>query len=170
MTRDQQIADIRAACIKANPEIVELKYGCRIEYAEIEWLIVQGIGKCTKHKLYRNCNESCDFEDAYELVREEGVFTEPESIILERKLIEPRHIVGRSIRLSDLLIAMTETMTRPGDWIVDAGGQFWEIEAITDDGGWGTKPHKVRWNLKRDDLSEQSDECIAFLTGIFQSR
>jgi hypothetical protein len=71
----------------------------------------------------------------------------------------PQH----TIHLADVLLAMTHILNRPGDWIIDTGGQFWEIIGQSSEGDWVTKPHSVRWQLVADTLDEQSDECLAFL-------
>ncbi|MCB1392884.1 hypothetical protein [Nitrobacter sp.] len=59
---------------------------------------------------------------------------------------------GRPVRLADVLLALEQS----GDpqYAVNTTGEFMR---------WGDTPTGIRWNLRKDDLAEQSDECVAFL-------
>lgn len=104
MNRDRQIEAIRAACIRANPEIVVNKHAQLIKQDHsVEYF------------------EQC-----------------------------------RSIRLADVLLAIgsgvrLEEQTSSGELAIGIAGRGW-----------------TRWNLRKDDLAEQSDECIAFLADLLK--
>lgn len=69
--------------------------------------------------------------------------------------------IGRPIRLADILIAL-ETYSILGGWqfMVDVCGDFY---ALPD----GNNPQiKSRWNLRKDNLEDQSEECLAFLASL----
>jgi hypothetical protein len=101
---DQHIAAIRAACIKANPEIEKT----------VGW---------GRHG--------------------------------------DRLIDDRPIRLADVLLAIGEKAKSVGiDGFVevDQYGTFWMSARIVEN-----EMRQVNWNLRQDDLTLQSDECITFL-------
>jgi hypothetical protein len=126
MTRDQKIADIRAAAIKANPEIDKELSVCP------ECL---GNGHPTGAHMDTPCN--C-----------------PGSVgILE----------GRPIRLADVLLAI-------GHIIKARGSQFGFITVDSYGCIWKGTPHEIacEWNLRKNDLTEQSDECISFLAELLK--
>jgi hypothetical protein len=58
---------------------------------------------------------------------------------------------------------MVKGMMQPGNWVVDAGGQFWEIIGECSEGDWVMKPHKIRWQLISDNYDQQSEECKQFI-------
>ena len=71
---------------------------------------------------------------------------------------EPYKILGRPIRLADVLLALWEKRIKPLEgWLfVDIQGQFISGIDLEEKG--------IFWNLKEDDLSKQSPETIKFLT------
>lgn len=98
--REQNIEVIRKACIAANPEIMELKFG--------EFVTSLGSGEDT-----------------------------------------------RPIRLADVLLVIE--------------GRFSEAEIITKDPYYETFGDIIsRWNLRKDSLTDQSDECLAFLANLLK--
>ena len=68
-------------------------------------------------------------------------------------------IIGRDIRLADILLAMGET-----DYIfaVNKKSELW---AMTYDGN-GYGKSQSFWNLLKDNLADQSEECINFIHGV----
>lgn len=70
----------------------------------------------------------------------------------------PRVAVVRPIRLADVLLAIGKKTTHDfGYYCCDNG-----VIAQTGSGA------KANWNLRKDDLTEQSDECIIFLADLLQ--
>jgi hypothetical protein len=126
MTRDQKIADIRAACIKASPEIRELCTNCqeRLENGKHKYGPTR-IGTI-------GCSE--------------------------------KHVHFRPIRLADVLLAIDKN-----DEVVvnvDTEGVFayWKSPPK----GGGNYRRGATWNLRKDDLTQQSDECISFLAELLK--
>lgn len=69
----------------------------------------------------------------------------------------------RPIRLADVLLAIGKAMTRGNSYFVDADGGFHE---------WFAPQGRLdlrtvgRWNLRADDLSQQSEETIDFIASL----
>lgn len=165
MTKDEQINFIREKCIEANPEIVELKFGCEVEipYAMEEWwsgpFIVFGeTWVCNKHKRFREeCmaeEDGCTGEDGVMVISgDEEAWTE-----IKLKATELKTILGRPIRLADVLLAIDHE-TDEGIAITRQG-RFLQLE----DSGWRTQLNGLHgWNLRNDNLTEQSDETVDFI-------
>lgn len=142
MTRDEKLQAIRAKVVEANPEIVQLKYGCLIDcklwgrqMIVDKWKDASGEGWCLVNPDYPG-RSSCSTSD--------------ENII---------KVYGRPIRLADVLLAHrlrfpADGTTRTNEsFMRHHTGQFrediWEIALL--------------WNLREDDLSRQPDETIDFL-------
>lgn len=75
----------------------------------------------------------------------------------------------RPIRLADVLLAL-ESKHRE-DYAIVSNGFFltWRSDnRFGQDGDWKGANTEARWNFRKDDLSEQSDECIAFLAELLK--
>lgn len=116
MNRDKQLEAIRAACIKANPQIVVNKHAQLIKLDHtVEYF------------------EEC-----------------------------------RPVRLADVLLAIHAVEpANKTNVTIESDGQF--IQRLPTGNGTETVPHAMlHWNLRQDDLTEQSDECITFLISVVQ--
>lgn len=122
--KDQQLQLIREKCIEANPEIVELKFGCVVKYSSKINMTCFHYGVDTSE--YGNGNVGWYF------IKEDG------GRYFDSMPNFP--IIGRPIRLSDVLLAMKAKIYHS---FVDMDG--------------------IIWNLKQDDLTLQSPECIEFI-------
>lgn len=115
------IEKLKQVIIKANPEITKLTFGCEIEVAGHKALVISSM-----------------FEPSL-LVKLGG-----DAI----KIDEKYKILGRPIRLADVLLAMRKK-------VYDKSGHYrdpkWEQDII-----------KI-WNLKDDNIDNQSDETKKFL-------
>lgn len=60
---------------------------------------------------------------------------------------------GRPVRLADVLLALPTLWVQPK---TDVGNGTRSINS-------GMMNSGISWNLRRDDLAEQSDECVSFL-------
>lgn len=143
---------IREKCIAANPEIMELKFGCEIECKLGEWnkyKVLVGIGVCEKgHKNLQTCERN----DCY---MESGIwaFYDSEENMHTINLKDGEYeILGRPIRLADILLAMNTNLK-----ISKVAMEGW-LEIITGE----------KWNLRADDLEKQSPETIDFLANLLQ--
>lgn len=151
-TKEQQIAAIRAACIKANPEIVELTFGCNITLVdkstwpdglrhEVRILSVDGpliVGLCEDNQtVYYN-----------ELEKLEDYKTS---------------IIGRSIRLADVLLALSNKWPEPSRYQIWLDSELFEEPSLLLTASHRKKESDILvWNLLKDDLTLQSDEFISF--------
>ena len=119
----------------ANPEIMELKFGCEVKshYSIPSWIT----------KILPN-------EDEY------GQWVSVTDGFKDRDIqIAPSQILGRPIRLADVLLACGNKITL--DYIIN--GNWLELIDYDDD-----EPKTVfMWNLKDDNLDHQSDETKQFL-------
>src|SRR5882757_438638 len=132
--RDQHIQTLREACIKANPEIVELKFGAKVKLLDYEkypdaWGIYAG-------KQFWKSGE-----------RDRDLVLHPDAKLypMDKKY----EVIGRPIRLSDVLLAwhsQGEKELREGKIPTPMQGMYGKIA--------------VKWNLRKDDLTEQSDGCV----------
>lgn len=140
-THEEKIAEIRAACIKVNPEIVELKFGC----------LVQRMADPAILDMVVEIKSGVHYPHWVTLRREGvvGLF----SWECNTSEIETWKISGRPIRLSDVLKTIDNGIL---SCLVSYKGEFYfEIE----------QPHwtGIRWDLSQDDLSLQSPETITFI-------
>jgi|SRR5690348_11871413 len=145
---------IREKCIEANPEIVELKFGCLIRSkAGTEHFIVSG-------PIDKYPYQEGDFWTTRGIT-DEG---RHQGYILNRKDIS--EIIGHPVRLADVLLAIGSGVSGTS---VDATGQFmrWNIPEKKDwDGYWAYQD--ADWNLRDDDLEKQSPETVEFLYSLLQ--
>lgn len=125
-----KLEEVRAAIIKAVPEIVELKFGC-------VYVDKKGLGHCiTIPTMTRT---------GFILQNTEGGFVRHEEI---------KSVTGRPIRLTDVLVAIDQRFRGDNFATVATNGWF----------HFGRK--RALWNLRTDDLSQQSSECIDFIHSI----
>lgn len=100
-----------------------------------------------------------------EAIQRACIAANPEIVIEEREHYsgeqEPAiEAVIRTIRLADILLAIGEKIGLGGDVIaVDSDGTFHQENDV---GDFSCK--NVNWNLRQDDLTKQSPECIDFLS------
>lgn len=135
---ENEIKFIREVCIKANPEIVELKFGCQLfiqnYYISVTFIVDKSGWVVTEKTQY-----------PLEYLGSSG----GENLINFGKE-HIQEIIGRSIRISDVLLAIGEA-NKP--MTVNVLGYMKE---------W-THQKDATWDLKQDDLSLQSKETIEFL-------
>ena len=139
MTRQHKIELIRQACIKANPEIMDLKPGCFVRDFLKGAGIVMGVEK--------NAGEG----DCFNIFCTEG---DPEVIWQQPR--RDLSVLGRRIGLADVLLAMEPMGCTT--YAVDRLLNFY-VDLDSND---------VRWNLRADDLTQQSDECLTFLVVLLE--
>lgn len=99
-------------------------------------------------------------EEYLALIRQKCVEANPE--------LDTVYDLPRPIRLADVLCALRPLQ---GSLAIDKDGLF-VIPTIPQLGGWvpATTINAAHpfWNIYRDDLTEQSDECIAFLYSLLK--
>jgi hypothetical protein len=130
---------IRQKCVEANPEIVELKFGCEAEYnkdLKMRWVY------------FGPDFDNLDGPDCHRFVRTDGV-----TVFVNNLDIKTYKIFGRPIRLADVLLVL-ETLQK--NWRTYVHSTFHEFCIVADN-------KEGAWNLRADDLEKQSDETINFL-------
>lgn len=121
----------------ANPEIMELKFGCEV----IVNNKIQTIGS---------------FEEM-----SQGLRLSSGNLTSERMLRRGSKILGRPIRLSDVLVAIRKHDEKQV-YAVDSMGNF--IFFCGHDMPWRfCDLHNAKWDLQNDNLDHQSGECKKFL-------
>lgn len=147
MTQERNLQLVREACIAANPEIVSKKFGCIVLLKPTRRGVLYS-HKFPSKRFWKN-------DDCNRWETENGWIddTEMNSLIIN----EDAEIIGHPIRLADVLLAIKSS---------SKCDTYWEYEAIKDV-VWGKSMHGEHpWNLRRDNLEEQSDECLQFLAGL----
>lgn len=100
-------------------------------------------------------------EEQLAAIKEKVIAANPEQ--LEFVSLGGLKVLAREIRLADVLLA-AETSIKGCQLAIETDGRFIDIADKTYD-----TPNKefqntgVKWNLRADDLDQQSDECVAFL-------
>ena len=140
----EKLQQIREACIKANPEIVELKFGCEVEHIPFQREIY--IGHTEKEIVFKKFSASHPY-----------VFSTHNT----KDLIDDMKIIGRPIRLADVIFAVLSLGER-------IGGQE-EYDDVMQVLFYVTnKSEERKWNLLKDDLNLQDEPCIDFLHNILK--
>ena len=144
MTTKENIQKIRKACIKANPEIVQLKEGCEIEV--LEDISVDSYRLIAPFKA-----KVIEYSVEY--------FGEPDETPIQYAS-KDRHsfsisaveykVIGRPIRLADVLLVIEGV-----DFATDS-----KRKDVIGNLAWG------HWIFSRDDLEEQSETTIDFIAGL----
>ncbi len=136
-----KLEQLKAIIQKANPEIMELKFGCET-------------------------SEGIVFTNQRGLKVE--IYIEGDGRIEEYHISDLK-ILGRPIRLADVLIAIGQTERQ-----VDYGYGEWAVSSVTVDskgnfvalGGLDGASCDAKWNLK-ETLDHQSEETLNFLFKLF---
>jgi hypothetical protein len=147
MTPQETLAAVRAAVIRAVPEIVELKFGCELsrkgqEDSRRPYKVIEDVGfGANDKKCWIN---SVPFGSM--------------PIELEKDMIENGgefKIVGRPIRLADVLLAILEPPDKKKK------EEKWKNLR-------GFLEPYIHWDLRHDDLSLQPEETVAFIHGLLK--
>lgn len=143
-----ELQAVRAAIIKAVPEIVELKFGCEV-------LLLRQ----TKKSTLLNFSEKDRYVE---------VFRNKDGSTLHGDMEIVSQILGRPIRLSDVLVTLEKenprypvVVTQEGYLVGTYRGNMGSCANPFNFKGWYETTQI--WNLRQDDLSKQSPECIHFL-------
>ncbi len=141
-TKTQKIEEIRKKCIEANPEIVELKLGCKTSKG-----MITSIFESNGRYGYAMTPYTTHWDGA------NG------EAIAKRYSADNFEIIGRPIRLADVLLAIE--IRKPTMKITDSDNiDYGKMVDITEE-------EKIKamfdWDLKSDDLEKQSEETISFL-------
>lgn len=158
---EKKLKLIREKCIEANPEIVELTFGCRVE--------IQDEGENYEHgnpihrdivtRAWRNSKDSDGF---FRLDCLNNTYNIRDGDM---------EIIGRPIRLADVLLAMKKKRV---SLAIRECGCFMQYKYIEDDEGsdWYQDSfldgQKVSWNLKDNNLENQNEPTKNFIWGLLK--
>jgi len=127
-----KLKQIREACIKANPEIVELKFGCEVKIPTrkfYDWVFIEELQR-TKDRFKFTALKGEGRSNAFSEINKDEF-----------------EIIGRPIRLTDVLLAMdNRKFYRFAKTMDEANELAWDY-----------------WNLKDDNLNNQSPETLDFI-------
>lgn len=143
---EDKIALIREKIIAANPEIMELKTGCRVKQILYRKKPIKDSNPIVL--VHEDSHYSVEGDFLIEEVNS-GEFSDYETPMKYFK------ILGRPIRLADVLLAMGRKADRIN---VGGDGAFNCLNQLL--GNWSKRAF---WNLRKDNLEDQSEECINFL-------
>lgn len=130
---NEKLETIRQACIKANPSILNLEFGCEIKYDGFE-------GKIT------NVKEVHPFMVSFDWYDYRG-FSSSVYDVYKSGL----NILGRKIGLADVLLAIENIDAR-----IKLNRHSSEVKVFA-------SATMFTWDCSKDDLTQQSEETINFL-------
>lgn len=141
--REDNIKIIRAACVAANPSILDLVFGCEVAHASGKMTIVSDYYSDLDTKLFTLRGEAGN------------IFRESQKAAKQHY-----EILGRPIRLADVLVAIKEkSQTIEG---------LADDKFIVFDTGIQRLVYQGLWNLRADRLEDQSEETLAFVAGLLK--
>lgn len=149
MEADKQ-REIKEVIIKANPSIMDLVFGCELERPDSNryYKVIEDIGFASNSK--RVWVNSVPF-GSMDIARE----VEKDEILAGNG--ETWKIIGRPIRLADVLLALSLNYAfDKNDWSYSIIQNEWEF--VDEDG-----TTQFMWNLKDDNFDNQSEETKEFL-------
>ena len=163
MTRTKAEQIVRSACIAANSQIIEKKFGCEVLLKNTRRGMLYW-HKFPSKKFWKN-------DDRNRWETENGWIdgTEMASLIMNDDV----EIIGRPIRLADVLWMiwkMFECEDSMDRVYVDSGGMFY-LEDMNESDVDGYEPEAGEvWNMQKDSLTEQSDDTKIWLAGLLDRK
>ncbi|MES2395063.1 MAG: hypothetical protein V4549_03630 [Bacteroidota bacterium] len=139
MTTEEKIKAIEIACQKANPEIMEPRFGCRV-------------------KLKQNGNDGIILNEAYGI----WLYYNYDAQQIFVRNFEKDEILGREIQLADVLLAIAKENL----WMaIDELGRFmdWEGKHAT----YNLIKPIITWDLTKN-LNGQKEEVVDFIFNLLQ--
>lgn len=136
----QKYQALKKAIQEANPSILELKFGCEVMYGRGYMQVLYSIGE----DIYCTYQQKGDGRPVLHMLTR-----------LQREYDKTFEILGRPIRLSDVLLAI-----RKGNGIANCRGAEGDILYIKPSVG-----EEFAWFLKGG-LDAQSDQCKEFISKV----
>jgi hypothetical protein len=145
---NQNLELIRQKCIEANPEIVELKFGCVVKNERHGW--IQRVASDESHPVYEN--------DESEKVVYWAISLDSATMRLGN---EDWKIIGRPIRLADVLLAIEKSKLYRSAELLFEGDGIVSLRV-------GQYESSCAYDLRKDDLNSQSEETIDFFANLLR--
>lgn len=136
----KQIEHIRSKCIEANPSIKDLVFGCDISIYGKYFRIIRAYEDIKSYDLENNTRYTIE-------------------MLTKTIYIQ---ILGREIRLTDVLLALSKVKNCDGLNIDVLGAIREKVPGFT------PQSYSAFWNLKQDNLELQSKECIDFIFNLLK--
>lgn len=158
---ENKLKTIRQACIEANPSIMAIIEGCKIKVMDF------GTGEYSGH--WTNAKAPIHHESSGYYVQRHGMgwdghYSEAHCVYEyhdgKKKENPDVEILGRPIRLADVLLAIKKTDRAIS---VYEDGMF--IDHSKNEMAMNTRFY---WNLLKDRLEDQSDETLTFLAELLK--
>lgn len=158
MTKQEKLKELEQEIIKANPSILDLKFGCIIR----------------KNKDHCITSEESEERPIFISISEYGSqffwakfdkYEAPQAINTDEFDIE---IIGRPIRLSDVLYMFLSHAI--SEWSVNSSGAFERWKYHGEPLMWELKEYGPAWKMNQDDLSLQSEDTIDFLFNLIENK
>ena len=152
-TRQEKIEDIRQACIKANPSILDLEFGCKVK---IDGGFVRDIWDVSREN-----DDDCD-----EIT---GVLTAADNIGMAMfSTVNDIKIIGRPIRLADVLYMLNHKEIY--DTSISQSGYFEQWRRLPGKKWNLDSDDRYNWNLLDDNLEHQSDDTVSFIHQLIENK
>jgi hypothetical protein len=132
---------------KANPSILELKFGCEVQYGQAVFTF-DG---------YRYEDRFSHLDPKEEFI---SVVESPDDYLLS-----DCKILGRPIQLADVLVAINKRWIKSG-YVVMPEIEMGFLSARPTEVWFMLNDKRVPWNLKDDNLDHQSEETKTFLINL----
>lgn len=139
---------IRQKCVKANPKIAELTFGCEL-----------AVGDSGRRRFFTGENKE---DSEWFFVELDQVGCEDEYYYREgpSEDINKAIIIGRPIHLADILVAIDVDQKVKSinnlEYLSNEMEHLWSV----------AKGLIHKWNLRQDDLEKQSPETIDFIANV----
>lgn len=170
-TREENIKIVREACIAANPSIAELEKGCLVK-RKVFKLKIEGEPELESESVFEVYDRNYTFDgerfhiDGFCWVENKVTYPSVTDRKFNYENLEDHgavkyEIIGRPIRLADVLLAMNTNIIRIDATLTQGDSGYCLYVSVKENG-------HMFWNLLKDDLEEQSDETISFLCGILK--
>ena len=141
--KTKPIEEIRKACIEANPEIMELKFGCEVKHLVGDELLGTVVGT----------------EDTKQILYITYALHYPNKTSVLHWHTENCKILGRAIRLTDVLLAIPKHGLE-----LNSSANFLYCEYVD---GKNEEVH-FDWNFQKDRLEDQSEETLSFIANLLK--
>lgn len=143
MTHQEKLSFIREKCIEANPSIKDLIIGCKIEWENQPFTIINyGTSQYDKYEKFCNLINKSD-----QICDGDGIIKSPNT-----------KIFGRDIRLADVLLAI-EKNSKDSFFMIGQNGEFNQLKLHSGE----EISSGIKYNFLKDNLTDQSEETIEFL-------
>jgi len=128
------LEEVRKAVVERVPDIIMLRFGCEVRLKQHDWEDTHTMTEIPRMDCFRTLDKYGDVSE------------------FDRDVSDIVEIIGRTIRLADVLLACEIAVGINAVGVVLLGKMPFH--------------ENMHWDLSKDSLDEQSPECLSFLHGI----